>query len=268
MILVNGVNGGAIDPLDRGIAYGDGVFRTFPLCAGRVAHWHRHYTKLANDSAKLQLACPPRDLLENDLQEIAKAYTEGVIRITLTRGTGVRGYAIPEKTLVTRIVSLSPKRSFIAGADGVRARWCRLRLAIQPVLAGVKHLNRLENVLARSEWSDAAIAEGLLLDANDHVIAGTMTNLFILRRGDLLTPQLDACGVAGVTRDLIIERATQARVNIAVTTITPETLLNADAVFLVNSVIGMWQITTLEEKTWNVHPFGEQMRSWLTDDQH
>jgi len=204
--------------------------------------------------------------LENDLQEIAKAYTEGVIRITLTRGAGVRGYAIPEKTSVTRIVSISPKRSFIAGADGVRARWCRLRLAVQPVLAGVKHLNRLENVLARSEWSDTAIAEGLLLDVGGHVIAGTMTNLFILHRGDLITPQLDACGVAGVTRDLVIERATQARVNITVTTITPETLLDAEAVFLVNSVIGMWQITTLEEKIWSVHPFGEQIRSWINDD--
>ena len=266
MIVVNGVNGGAIDPLDRGISYGDGVFRTFPLYAGRIPHWHRHYTKLASDSAKLQLACPPRNLLENDLQEIAKAYTEGVIRITLTRGAGVRGYAIPEKTSVTRIVSLSPKRSFIEGADGVRARWCRLRLAVQPLLAGVKHLNRLENVLARSEWSDTAIAEGLLLDVSGHVIAGTMTNLFILHRGDLITPQLDACGVAGVTRDLVIERATQARMNITVTTIMPETLLDADAVFLVNSVIGMWQITTLEEKIWSVHPFGEQIRSWITDD--
>jgi 4-amino-4-deoxychorismate lyase len=266
MIFVNGVKGGAIDPMDRGLSYGDGVFRTFPLCAGRVPHWHRHYTKLANDSARLQLACPQRSLLENDLQEIARAFTEGVVRITLTRGTGVRGYAIPEKTLVTRIVSFTPQGSSIVGADGVRARWCRLRLATQPALAGVKHLNRLENVLARSEWSDTAIAEGLLLDVNGHVIAGTMTNLFILHRGDLITPQLDACGVAGVTRDLVIERATQARMNITVTTITPETLLDADAVFLVNSVIGMWQITTLEEKTWSVHPLGAQIRSWITDD--
>lgn len=267
MILVNGVAGGGLDPSDRAVAYGDGVFRTFPLLAAVVPHWPRQYGKLASDSVRLGIACPPREVLEDDIRQLVAVNADGVVRITLTRGTGPRGYAVPGIQRTTRIVSWSPLRTTRQSPHGVCIRWCNLRLSAQPALAGIKHLNRLENVLARSEWDDPGIAEGLMLNAAGHVISGTMTNLLILQSDELSTPALDQCGVAGVTRDLLIERASLAGVKVAVTAITQDTLLNASAVFLVNSVIGLWQVARLGDKVWSPHPFADQMRAWISDAQ-
>ncbi len=264
MNLVNGIEDGALDPRDRGLTYGDGVFRTFPLRAGKAVLWQRQYEKLAADSAAIGIACPPENLLETDLAKITAARADGVIRITLTRGIALRGYAIPATANVTRMVSWS------AGADsgrlhtgGVRARWCDLRLAVQPALAGIKHLNRLENVLARSEWNDPAIAEGLLRDSNGHVIGGTMSNLFLLRAGGLITPSLDGSGVAGVTRDLIIESARADGISVRIAAVMPEELRAADAVFLLNSVIGVWPVAALDDASWGANPFADRLRSWI-----
>ncbi len=264
MILVNGNEDSALDPRDRGLAYGDGVFRTFPLRAGKAVLWQRQYDKLAADSAAIRIECPPKQLFEADLGKIAAAHVDGVIRITLTRGIALRSYAIPATANVTRIVGWSVGAdSSGSHADGVRARWCDLRLAIQPALAGIKHLNRIENVLARSEWNDPAIAEGLLRDVNGHVMGGTMSNLFLLRAGELITPALDGSGVAGVTRDVIIEGARANGVNVRIAAVMPEDVRAADAVFLVNSVIGVWPVAAVDDTTWGANPFAERLRHWI-----
>jgi 4-amino-4-deoxychorismate lyase len=145
----------------------------------------------------------------------------------------------------------------------IRARWCSLRLAIQPALAGIKHLNRLENVLARSEWHDPQIAEGLLCDARGRVIGGTMSNLFLLHKGVLVTPMLDGSGVAGVTREIIIEKARAEQFVVDVTEVTPDMVHSADAVFLVNSVIGAWQVIALGESFWKDDPIMDRVRGWI-----
>ena len=266
MLIVNGIEGGPIDARDRGFTYGDGVFRTFPMRGGRVAHWKRQYLKLAADCAALHLECPSQETLESDLAQIGARHPDGVIRITVTRGMGLRGYAIPDQAVATRAVAWS---AFTAAqnrhATGIRATWCNLRLAIQPSLAGIKHLNRLENVIARAEWNDPRIAEGLLCDTQGRVIGGTMSNLFLLQSGNLLTPALDGCGIAGVMRELIIERARAENLAVKVTSVTPHMVRASDAVFLVNSVIGVWPVIALGEITWNVDPFTERIRGWIAN---
>lgn len=266
MLIVNGIEDGPVDARDRGFTYGDGVFRTFPMSGGRVPHWDRHFNKLARDCAALRLACPQRDQFEADLARISTRHPDGVIRITVTRGVTPRSYSIPDQPTTTRSVAWS---AFNPGRHesvlGVRARWCQLRLAIQPALAGIKHLNRLENVLARSEWNDPAIAEGLLCDVQGNVIGGTMSNLILLRKGALRTPALDGCGIAGVTRELIIERARAEHLAVEVDTIDPGMVGEADAVFLVNSVIGVWQVIAIDDMTWVVNPFIERLRNWIAN---
>ncbi len=270
MILVNGIENGALDALDRGLAYGDGVFRTFQARGGKALLWQRHYAKLAADCAALSMACPASEVLERDLAETTAREPDCVVKIIVTRGCGQRGYALPGTVSPTRIVSTSPLPDYPPDncTYGVRVHQCSLRLSFQPRLAGIKHLNRLENVLARSEWSDAAIAEGLLCDAEENVVGGTMTNLFLVKHGTLLTPDLTRCGVAGVTRALVIELARGNGIPVRIAAVSIDDLHGADEIFLVNSVIGIWPVAALARKTWDAGQLTAHIRQWLANAQN
>lgn len=252
MILVDGLVAEGLSPLDRGLAYGDGVFRTMRAESGRVRLWPAHYRKLEHDCARLAIACPAASVLGADIERILRAEPDCSMKIIVTRGRGGRGFALPARVKPTRVVASFPLPLPPAGSDehGVRVRWCDIRLAEQPALAGVKHLNRLENVLARSEWADPAIAEGILRDGRGQVIEGTMSNVFLLARDRLATPALDRCGVAGVQRERLIALAQRVCRGCEIGPITPERLLAADQVYLVNSVIGIWWVRALEARTW------------------
>lgn len=268
MILVDGVPAGEVSATDRGLAYGDGVFRTFVLVSGRPRHWRRHYAKLAADCAVLGLACPPESLLRDELHSACGGAAEQhVAKITVTRGAGPRGYAYARDAVATRIVAVSPRVPYPPEyAYGVRAMRCSLRLASQPALAGVKHLNRLENVLARAEWSDPAIAEGLLCDAADNAIGGTMTNVFIAKDGALATPSLTRCGVAGVTRERVIDGARERGVKCEVRDIAWPELLQADEVILTNSVAEAWPVRDIDGRAFGIGPHARSIQGWLESD--
>lgn len=248
MILVNGMHGGAVTGWDRGLAYGDGVFRTFPVHRGCALHWPRQYAKLAHDCDALAITPPRADILHNEISSACAGGAECVIKIIVTRGVSERGYAYASGAGTTRVVAAVEAKAYPStyASAGVRVRLCSLRLSHQPALAGVKHLNRLENVIARAEWSDASISEGILLDCEEHVIGGTMSNIFIVARGVLTTPPLDRCGVAGVTRDRVIEAASDLGIPCSVSTLSWADLLEADEVFVVNSLAGVWPVRDVD----------------------
>lgn len=265
--LINGKPEGCLTPLDRGLAYGDGVFRTLQLRHGAAVSWGRHYRKLSDDCNALGIVCPAEDLLLADIERLCDGQDEGTIKIIVTRGEGARGYAVPALAQPNRIVSLAdlpsyPEKNF---SEGVSLHLCRLRLAPQPRLAGIKHLNRLENVLARMEWRDPAISDGLLLDQAGNVVECTMSNIF-MRHGDrLTTPALEQCGVSGVTRERLLEAAPQLGYACAVTTVDLDTLLSADELVICNSLIGVWQVRQLDEHRWPAGALAEQLRTLLTE---
>lgn len=263
-ILINGERKDSLSVLDRGLQYGDGVFRTLAVVAGKVRWWADQYRKLAEDCAALHIPCPDKEALESEVRKIAAGPGVGVVKIIVTRGVGQRGYAIPTDAAPTRIVM------GFAGSGNenreVRVRWCELRLASQPRLAGIKHLNRLENVLARAEWHDPEIAEGLLLDEAGHVVSGTMSNLFLLEQGRLVTPTLSNCGVAGVARGRIIRAAERRAQGVREERCSRERLLAAEGLFLCNSLIGVWRVTGLENRHWPDDGWAEKLRSWLDED--
>ncbi len=266
-MLVNGVLNDSIDAADRGLLYGDGIFRTLRIAHGKPQYWSRHYRKLQQDCTALDLACPDSTLLLDELQRLAGQQSGGVARITITRGSGARGYAPPANAVPARILSLSalpdyPEHFY---TQGIRLHLCDLRLAQQPRLAGIKHLNRLENVLAAAEWSDAEIAEGLLLDVAGDVVSGTRSNLFMVRDGAVQTPDLSLCGVSGVQRERVLEWASANDIACTVARFTLAELLAADEVFLVNSVIGLWPVRELQGRTWTRHPVSRQVQEWLHD---
>jgi 4-amino-4-deoxychorismate lyase len=268
MILINGIPGDVIAVTDRGLSYGDGVFRTLTVREGRLQHWPRHFAMLRSDCVALGIDCPDEAVLRAELEQVACRDPDCVVRITVTRGPGLRGYAPPTPANPTRIVMTSalPQYPSEFAARGIKALTCKLRLGFQPALAGIKHLNRLENVLARGEWSDPGVAEGLLLDAGNNVIEGTMSNLFIVERGGLVTPDLSRCGVAGVTRARIIESAGRHGVGCRVTPVSHERLLQADEILLVNSIIGVWQVRELDDKIRPAGTFVARVRQWLDEE--
>ena len=251
MILVNGHPADTVDALDRGLAYGDGVFRTLRTHAGQPLWWRDQYAKLAADCAALMLECPDETGLRAEVCRVA-AGGEGVVKIVLTRGAGARGYAPPAVQACTRIVMAAPlpPHAHPDAPDSIAARWCTLRLARQPRLAGIKHLNRLENVLARAEWDDPDIFEGLLCDDRGAVISGVMSNLFWVQGGELFTPDLSECGVAGVARTRLLRAAPRHGIRTHVDRASPAAILAADEVMICNSVIGVRRVARLDDATW------------------
>ncbi|HEV7821286.1 MAG TPA: aminodeoxychorismate lyase, partial [Burkholderiales bacterium] len=253
---------------DRGLAYGDGVFRTFPRRDGKPVLWHRQYGKLDQDCRALGIACPPAGTLERELSLLDTA--DCVVKIIVTRGESARGYAPPAPpTGPTRIIISAPLPQHPAkkACNGVRAHLCRLRLSAQPALAGIKHLNRLENVLARSEWSDPDIAEGLMCNAAGNVIGGTMSNVFIVKNSALVTPSLADCGVAGVMRQLAMELAKAHAIPVQIMDVSLDDLFAADEVFVVNSLIGLWPVIAAARTTWKPGPLSARMQQWIADAQ-
>jgi len=267
-MLVNGKKCDLISIRDRGLLFGDGVFRTMLASQGRVQHWPLHYQKLQHDCSALGISCPDFGLLSVELDELLIKLVEGVVKLIITRGSGTRGYSPQNSNEPTRIwgVSAFPAYPSDCATSGVKVRWCQLRLSNQPRLAGIKHLNRLENVLAAAEWSDADIAEGLLLDESGNVIEGTRSNLFMVFKGSLITPDLSNCGVAGVQRDRVIAWAAKHSIPIEVRNITQAEVLNADEIFLVNSVIGLWPVRELEQRRWMTFPIAINLLKYFKSD--
>jgi 4-amino-4-deoxychorismate lyase len=251
MILVNGHPAETVDARDRGLAYGDGIFRTLRTRAGQPLWWRDHYAKLAVDCAALMLCCPDEADLRADVCRVAVA-GEGVVKILLTRGVGARGYTPPRGQASTRVVMAAPLPAYaeFTAPDAIAARWCALRLAQQPRLAGIKHLNRLENVLARAEWDDPTIFEGLLCDTSGAVIGGVMSNLLVAKDGELFTPDLEQCGVAGVARARLLRAAARLGLRTHVVRLPADAILAADEVMLCNSVIGVRRVARLDGTTW------------------
>lgn len=266
-MLINGLQGDTVSVHDRGLLYGDGVFRTMRICGGQVFCWPRHYRKLQQDCAALGISCPELLLLSEELQQLSQKQPNGVAKIIITRGQSTRGYQPATDSIPTRIVSIAPAPDYPESfyTQGVKLHLCNLRLAHQPQLAGIKHLNRLENVLAAAEWRDQDMAEGLLLDESGYVIEGTRSNLFCVQGNELLTPDLSRCGVTGVQRERVLEWAVQHGVKRRIEQFTLAQFLEADEVFLVNSMIGLWPVRELQSRTWNRFPFSLPVQKWLND---
>lgn len=236
-VLVNGRDGACVSVFDRGLSYGDGLFETIRFTRGGAPLWERHMHRLAAGCARLGLPPPDKHALADEAQRVLAGDADAVVRITLTRGESERGYAPPTSPRVTRIVAAHPVP--VVPADwyehGIRVRSCSLRLSPQPRLAGIKHLNRLEQVLARAEWTDADVVEGLLFDADERLISATAANVFGVLDRSLVTPALDRCGVAGVLREELLHGLPQ----VVVRTVTRDDMMRMDEIFVCSSVRGV-----------------------------
>jgi len=262
--LVNGEISNFVSATNRGLNYADGIFETLVVHNTRPRRWQAHMDRLGAGCERLGLVMPPQAVLLREVQTVSAGLTDAVVKIVLARDGFGRGYAPPENATCTRIVSahIYPEGVADLAREGVKARICDLRLAIQPALGGIKHLNRLEHVLASAELREKNAEEGILLDWEDHIISAVAANIFLVMEDRLLTPRLDRCGVRGVVRAQILAgfaaRCEQRRLLV-------EMFQEADEVFICNSVRGIVPITAINDRAFNIGPVTRELQTWLLD---
>ncbi len=264
LILINGRAEERLDARDRGLQYGDGLYETLAVVAGRPRFLDWHFERLAHGATCLGIPLPDFGKLR---AELAAACPEarGVVKVILTRGVGPRGFRPPSHPEPTRIVAASawPDRAATLWSEGVRLGWCRTRYGRNPALAGIKHLNRLEQVLARAEWDDESMDEGLMQDDQDLVISATQANVFARIDGTWTTPALDQCGVAGIMRRAFLGWSAEAGDPVVARALPARKLASATHIILTNSLIGAWPVREIAGRSLALDPGVAQFNDWL-----
>lgn len=253
MILVNGETCDHIAANDRGLAYGDGVFETLRVHRGHLPLLDYHLERMLAGLTVLRIPHPELDSLKDELSRAAKDQPNGVVKLTVTRGSGGRGYAAPARPIVTRIVQNFPAAEFVSSwrNDGLRAMFCKTPLDGPHALAGLKHLNRLPQVLAQLEVDAAHYDEGLMRDNEGRLIEGIRTNLFVRIQEQLVTPPVGA-GVNGVMRRLVLQVAESAGIETMERYISDAEFNHADEVFVTNAVAGVCPVRRIEDRAMGI----------------
>lgn len=271
LVWVNGQRGAGVDAQDRGLAYGDGLFETMRYGPHGIPLLKYHLHRLQTGCTRLAISVDPvvlRAELDAALADAGQHLPAGIIKLIVTRGSGGRGYRPSAAGGPTRVLIVSPLPGHPPEwhRDGVSVRYCELRLGSSPALAGLKHLNRLEQVMARSEWDDPEIAEGLLCDARGRIVEGVSTNLFLLSGGRLLTPAIEHCGVAGVMRQYLLEEGLRA-IGLSASEVSCERGLlgGAQEMFLCNSVVGIWPVRLLAGRKLAVGAVTQRIRAQVDE---
>lgn len=249
---------------DRAVQYGDGVFETIAVRDACPRFWELHVARLSLACDKVGLTMPAPNILLRDLENaLARTATNTgfcTAKIVISCGGHERGYRRPANTRVNSRIGIFADSTpdDRAYAAGVPVRMCETIVASQPRLAGIKSLNRLDQVLARREWSDPGIFDGLMCDDDGNLVCGTRTNLFVVRENHIETPKLDRCGVAGIMRRRVIDLLAGNNIRVTETVIGSEEFASFDEVFLSNSQVGVVPVRRCGNHTWAV---GEATRS-------
>lgn len=264
-VWINGLKSNQVQVNDRGLCYGDGVFETIAITNGLPELLDAHLQRLELGLTRLGFPSDTISLVKNDLAKLP-LYDNAVLKITVTRGAGLRGYAPPADTNATRILSLSalPATQADKAKEGVTVRLCSYRLPLNPALAQIKHLNRLDQVMARREWNDISISEGIVLDSEGYLVEGTMSNLFWITNNKVYTPLIDRCGVKGVMRDHLLSIIQSEEIDSSQGRFYANELEQADEVFICNSLIGIWPVIQINDHVIEVGPVTRKLQQLLS----
>jgi 4-amino-4-deoxychorismate lyase len=248
-VWVNGRPGGALSPVERGLHYGDGLFETIACVDGRARFLNLHLERLSAGCARLGIDGPSPEDLRREILAVSAGAGRAVVKVLVTRGpAAARGYGTTGAEQPTRLTlryrweEEDPRLAI----EGVRVRTAALRLAESPALAGLKHLNRLEQVLARREWSDPEVAEALMFSSSGRLISGVMSNVFLVEGATLRTPRLDRCGVAGIMRQVVLREAARAGIAAEEAALEGADLARTRELFLTSAVIGLRPVHSVD----------------------
>lgn len=255
-ILVNGELSDTLSIYDRGLQFGDGLFETIACVEGEFPFWGQHMQRLAEGCERLGIGTPDYMKLLSEARQVSAGQARAIVKIMITRGTSQRGYAYDHAMQANRVVIANPWLPLPVAywTKGVTITWCRTALAQQPLLAGIKHLNRLEQVLARAELHGRDVQEGLVCDTAGLVIEATAHNVFLVKDNEFVTPSLAKAGVAGIMRETVLAWLMQHGYKINITDVTPDAVRSSDALFLCNSLHGIWPVCRCDETLYTVHP--------------
>ncbi|MFT7110492.1 MAG: 4-amino-4-deoxychorismate lyase [Psychrobacter glaciei] len=257
---------GEVDTWDRGVQFGDGLFETIRVIDQCAVNLDQHVKRLNSGLATL-LINPPSSNMKNLIKEYVTSFVaetkqkNGIFKVIITRGSSVRGYGF-EKNIsanITAFYAPLPHYENTIYSHGVELTVCKTQCSIQTQLAGLKHLNRLENVLAKQELSGAF--EGLMLNHLGHVIEGTMSNLFFEKDNILFTPRLNLSGVSGVVRACVLLEAEQSSIDVKVKDITLSELETFSSGFICNSVMGIVPIKNINQYAFRSSNITKQLQS-------
>ncbi len=256
--MVNEELGHQISVVDRGLAYGDGLFETIRVTDGCPVLLEFHLQRLQDGVQRLSINVSPaavRRQLQQLLELAAKqGLYNGVIKLIVTRGCSGRGFS-PGNDISANVVSswfALPDFPQTGYHDGIELRVCQTKLPHRMQLAGLKHLNCLDYVMASLELQGQSNCEGLLLDEDGLLIEAISANLFLVSRGELLTPSLHRCGVAGTMRRWVIEvAALELGLDVAERDLPLDSFKQADEMFICNSVRGVIPVSRVQERQWH-----------------
>lgn len=261
----------AIPITDRGFQYSDGLFETIAIRAGELRLFALHMDRLRTGCRRLAInVCEREELTRlacHAIEQSELVEGDGLLKLIITRGDGKRGYHPPanhQARIYAGIfpASCSPDSHYV---DGIKVRICNTRLASQPQTAGMKTLGRLDQVLARAEWQDPSIVEGLMLDQDGDICCGTMSNLFLVERGILKTPELTRCGVSGVMRRHLLQLAEDHHLSYEIGRISIDMLKSADEVFVCNSQSAIRPVVACGKNRYERGPVTSQLMLYLRD---
>jgi len=263
--IVNGIFTDQISVTDRALNYGDGVFETIAVHNNALQYWAEHYKRLQKACNTLAIAAPSeRDLLA-DIKKLALFAGSSVIKIIVSRGQGGRGYSAAGVTDVTTVITQHAWPEYVSRyqSQGINSRICQHRLIINPALVGIKHLNRLDQVLARNEWHNDDIQEGFMLDPDANIIEGTCTNIFLKTGNGWVTPVDTSCAVAGVMRAAVINKASQTGLIIKQQNIKLSELASVKECFVCNSIWGVVPVLSCDSYYFEISDELRQLQTEL-----
>ncbi|ORT50333.1 4-amino-4-deoxychorismate lyase [Vibrio sp. qd031] len=253
---INGVKQEHVPALDRSFQYGDGCFTTIQTQFGELRHWELHVERMQACLNTLGIATPPWRDIKHQLMDIALDDPIAGVKLLISRGSGGRGYASPHNahSLIMSNHFAYPQHYPQWQTDGIKLGISRIKLGHNPLLAGHKHNNRLEQVLVKNDLDAQQVDDGVVLDINEHIVETSSANIFWRKGSTLYTPILDKAGVAGIIRRLIIQDAEPLGFKALLGRFDLVDLHDADEVFVSNALLGVAPVVQVGERR---YPIGE-----------
>jgi 4-amino-4-deoxychorismate lyase len=264
--LIDGEPAAALDVLDRGLHYGDGLFETIACRAGQARFLDLHIQRLTAGCTRLEIRYAQFAALAASVRELAATQPACLIKLILTRGSATaRGYGAHGDERARAVLLQYPwaPEDPALWEQGIQIRTAEGRLGENPVLAGLKHLNRLEQVLIRGEWTDAAIHEALVFSSSGWLVSGTMSNVFLVKDGRIMTPAITSAGVSGVMRRVVLREAHREGLASAELALDAAAVAAAQEIFLTNARIGIWPVRKLDARQLAVGPVTRRLQRRL-----
>ncbi len=244
-----------LDWQERGLHYGDGLFETLLKREGKIPLWNDHYQRLRKGCHRLHIALPEEEWLVDRIAQETQDVETSVVKLIVTRGSGGRGLKLPAINRPSIFVFKYPYTAITDKEITLDVVICKTQLPINRNLAGLKHLNRLDYVLAALELESRGIkGEGILLDTEGYLVEGIISNLFFCIQDQIYTPSLDLTGVEGVMRKQILGYFESQGLKVKIGRFSTQLLMQAKECFMCNSVHGVRPIGSVDQIQFNIGP--------------